>query len=73
MSSVYIIAEAGVNHNGDPKMAFQLIDAAFESGVDAVKFQTFKAEKLATKDVIKADYQNKTTDVNESQFAMLKR
>jgi N-acetylneuraminate synthase len=73
VSSVYIIAEAGVNHNGDPKMAFQLIDAAVESGVDAVKFQTFKAERIVTKNAIKADYQNKTTDVNESQFSMLKR
>ena len=73
MSSVYIIAEAGVNHNGDPKMALQLIDAAVESGVNAVKFQTFKAEKLVTKNAIKADYQCKTTDANESQFTMLKR
>jgi len=73
VSSVFIIAEAGVNHNGDPKMAFQLIDAAVKSGADAVKFQTFKAEKLVTKNAIKADYQNKTTDANESQFAMLKQ
>ena len=73
MNSVYIIAEAGVNHNGDPKTAFQLIDAAVDSGVDAVKFQTFTAEKLVTKNAIKADYQYKTTDVDESQFSMLKR
>lgn len=73
MNNVYIIAEAGVNHNGDRKISFELIDAAVEAGADAVKFQTFKAENLVTKDAIKADYQNRNTSVNESQFNMLKR
>ncbi|RHX78359.1 N-acetylneuraminate synthase [Leptospira yasudae] len=68
-----IIAEAGVNHNGDIKLALKLIDIAAEAGADIVKFQTFEAEKLATKFAQKADYQNKTTDFNESQFDMLKR
>jgi N-acetylneuraminate synthase len=73
MSGIYIIAEAGVNHNGDPDMAFQLVDAAVEAGVDAVKFQTFKAEYLVTKSAVKADYQQQATDLNESLFVMLKR
>ena len=73
MSSVFIIAEAGVNHNGNPDLAFKLVDAAVEAGVDAVKFQTFKAENLVVKSAVKADYQMKTTDSNESQFAMLKQ
>ena len=73
MSPVYIIAEAGVNHNGQRDLAFQLADAAVAAGADAVKFQTFKAEKLVTKSAIKADYQQKTTGGDESQYAMLKR
>ena len=73
MSSVFIIAEAGVNHNGNPDLAFKLVDAAVEAGADAVKFQTFKAENLVVKSAVKADYQMKTTDSNESQFAMLKQ
>ena len=71
--SVFIIAEAGVNHNGSIKLAKELIDVAVESGADAVKFQTFKAEKLVTKTAEKAAYQKKTTDVSESQFDMIKR
>jgi len=55
--NVYIIAEAGVNHNGSVDMAMQLIDAAVEAGADAVKFQTFKADKLASKSAEKAAYQ----------------
>lgn len=73
MSKVFIIAEAGVNHNGDIELAKKLIDVASESGVDAVKFQTFKAEKLVAKTAPKADYQSKTTDKSESQFDMIKK
>ncbi len=70
--SVFIIAEAGVNHNGSVKLAKDLIDAAVESGADAVKFQTFKAENLVSKTAKKAEYQKKTTDASESQFDMIK-
>jgi N-acetylneuraminate synthase len=70
---IYIIAEAGVNHNGQRDLAFQLIDAAVEAGADAVKFQTFKAENLVVESAGKADYQRQTTNPNESQLAMLKR
>ena len=71
--SVFIIAEAGVNHNGSIELAFKLIDAAVESGADAVKFQTFKAENLVSKNTQKAEYQKKTTDASESQLDMLKK
>lgn len=71
--SVFIIAEAGVNHNGDINLAKELIDVAVDSGVNAVKFQTWKTELIATKDVKQADYQVKNTGKNESQFEMLKR
>jgi len=70
---VYIIAEAGVNHNGDRKLAFQLVDAAIQAGADAVKFQTFKAEELVTIGASKAEYQKKTTQANVSQYTMLKK
>lgn len=69
----YIIAEAGVNHNGSLEMAKQLIDVAVEAKADAVKFQTFKAEKLVNKNAPKADYQKKTTDAQESQYEMIKK
>jgi len=68
-----IIAEAGVNHNGDMGLAKRLIDGGSEAGADLVKFQTFSAERLATQSAPKADYQNQTTDRVESQFAMLKQ
>jgi N,N'-diacetyllegionaminate synthase len=68
-----IIAEAGVNHNGDIELAKRLIDVAADAGADLVKFQTFSAERLATQSAPKADYQNQTTDQAESQFAMLKQ
>ena len=71
--SVFIIAEAGVNHNGDPKLALKLIDAAAKAGADAVKFQTFKAENLVAPDAPKADYQQETTDPKESQYEMIKK
>lgn len=73
MSNVFIIAEAGVNHNGSLKLAKKLIDAAVEAGADAVKFQTFKAERLVSKQAPKAEYQKQTTDVEESQFEMIKK
>lgn len=68
-----IIAEAGVNHNGDIFKAKQLIDVAALAGVDYVKFQTFKADKLVTKSAQKAEYQNKNTEYGGSQFEMLKK
>ena len=71
--SVFIIAEAGVNHNGSIDVAKKLIDVASTSGADAVKFQTFKAENLATKNARKANYQMETTNNKESQFNMLKK
>ena len=70
---VFIIAEAGVNHNGSIELAYKLIDAASASGADAVKFQTFRAENLASKNAPKAEYQKKTTNRSESQFSMLKK
>lgn len=69
----YIIAEAGVNHNGDRDLAIALIDAAAAAGADAVKFQTFNAKKLAADSAPKAAYQKRTTDGGESQLAMLLR
>jgi len=68
-----IIAEAGVNHNGDIKLAKQLIDIAAEAGADLVKFQTFSADRLATNKAVKADYQTRTTENSESQLDMLRR
>ena len=69
----FIIAEAGVNHNGDLTLAHQLIDVAAQSGADAIKFQTFKAENLASVNAPKAAYQLETTSTSESQFEMLRR
>ncbi len=70
---VFIIAEAGVNHNGSIDIAKKLIDVASASGANAVKFQTFKAENLAAKNAEKANYQMETTNNKESQFCMLKK
>ena len=70
---VFIIAEAGVNHNGDTALARRLIDAAADAGADAVKFQTFKAERLVSPSAPKAEYQLQTTDPAESQFEMIRR
>lgn len=70
---VFIIAEAGVNHNGSLALAKQLVDVAAECGADAVKFQTFKAESLVTKTAKQAEYQTANTGKQESQFDMLKR
>lgn len=71
--SVFIIAEAGVNHNGDINLAKELIDKAIEAKVDAVKFQTWKTEILVTKEAIQAKYQSENTGKKESQYEMLKR
>ena len=73
MNKVFIIAEAGVNHNGSLELAKKLIDVAVVSGADAVKFQTFKAENLVSKNAQKADYQKQTTNNEESQFDMIKK
>ena len=69
----FVIAEAGVNHNGDIKLAKRLIDVAKKAGGDAVKFQTFKAEDVVTKNVALAEYQKKSIEKKESQLKMLKK
>lgn len=71
--SVFIIAEAGVNHNGSIDSAKRLIDVAAEAGADAVKFQTFRAEKIVSRYAPKAEYQKQTTGSGESQFDMIKK
>lgn len=70
---VFIIAEAGVNHNGSLGTALQLVDVAADAGADAVKFQTFDAGRLATRAAPKASYQQRTTDAAESQLEMLRK
>lgn len=73
MDKIFIIAEAGVNHNGHLKLARKLIDAAAEAGADAVKFQTFKAESLVSRSAPKAAYQIRATGKKASQLEMLKK
>lgn len=74
MSRIFVIAEAGVNHNGSLEIAKEMIDVAAKAGADAVKFQTFKADTLVRKDAGKAAYQQKNaTDKQESQYEMLKK
>jgi len=69
----FIIAEAGVNHNGDFNLALQLVNVAVAAGADAVKFQTFKAEKIITADAPKANYQKDSADPDDSQMKMLRK
>jgi 2,4-diacetamido-2,4,6-trideoxy-beta-L-gulose transferase len=70
---ITVIAEAGVNHNGDPAIAMELIDVAAAAGADIVKFQTFKAANLLVKNAEKAEYQKKTSGDHENQFEMLQK
>lgn len=70
---IFIIAEAGVNHNGDMNLALKLIDAAADAGANAVKFQSFKASELTTVHAQKASYQKETSGAGESQLAMLQK
>lgn len=70
---IFVIAEAGVNHNGDIEIAKRLIDVACDSGADAVKFQTFRVENLVCKNTKKAKYQLETTDQSKTQYEMLKK
>jgi len=72
-SKVFIIAEAGVNHNGRLDMAYRLVDVAKEAGAAAIKFQTFKAEKVVSSKTPKAEYQKKATSSDESQLEMIKK
>ncbi|NLW92957.1 MAG: N-acetylneuraminate synthase, partial [Syntrophomonadaceae bacterium] len=58
---IFVIAEAGVNHNGDTELAVRMIDTAAEAGADAVKFQTFRADRIISRHARKAEYQKKTT------------
>lgn len=73
MNKTFIIAEAGVNHNGSLDFAKRLVDVAVEAGADAVKFQTFKADRLVSRSAQKAEYQKQTTSVDESQYEMIKK
>ncbi len=73
MSKVFIIAEAGVNHNGSVEIAKRMIDVAVNAGADAVKFQTFKTEKHVSKFALKAEYQKESTNPDETQLEMIKK
>jgi sialic acid synthase SpsE len=69
----FVIAEAGVNHNGDLHSAQRLIDAGVQANADAVKFQTFQASRLVTLEAPKAEYQIRTTGAGESQYEMIQK
>jgi len=73
MQKVFIIAEAGVNHNGSLELAKLMVDKSVEAGVDCIKFQTFKSENLVNKEAKKAEYQINNTGSNDSQYSMLKK
>ena len=73
MNRTFIIAEAGVNHNGSLDIALQMVDVEASVGADAVKFQTFKAEKVIAAHAPKADYQKETTGSGESQLEMVRK
>ena len=73
MTKVFIIAEAGVNHNGSLTIAKEMVNVAVDAGADAIKFQTFKAEEVVSKFAAKAEYQRKTTNADESQLEMIKK
>ena len=72
-SPVFIIAEAGVNHNGELETAKKLASAAASAGADAIKIQTFRPDRVVSKNAPKANYQLKSTDPTESQFDMLSK
>ena len=73
MSKIFVIAEAGDNHNGNFELALQLVDKAVEAGADCVKFQTFVTEEMMSATAQKADYQKEQTDSDENQFDMVKK
>lgn len=73
MRQVFIIAEAGVNHNGDINLAYKMIDEAKKAGVDCIKFQTFKTEKIIIKGTKKAEYQEENSIKSETQYEMIKK